>query len=185
MLCYVDNVLAISGDAMATMKGIQAVFKLKDDKIEEPTDYLGAVLGKMTLDDGRECWSMSSEKYCRAAVKNAEERLAKDGKRLPTRCGTPMKHGYKPELGVSPELKADGLQYYQELIGVLRWAIELGRVDLLLETALMSTHLAMPRIGQLEQVIHLFGYLKEHPKRKLAFDPSHPVIDERRFKKYN
>ena len=119
---------------MATMKGIQAVFKLKDDKIEEPTDYLGAVLGKMTLDDGRECWSMSSKKYCRAAVKNVEERLAKDGKRLPMRCGTPMKHGYKPELDVSPELKADGLQYYQEFIGVLRWAIELGRVDLLLET---------------------------------------------------
>ena len=33
VLCYVDDVLAISGDAMATMKGIQAVFKLKDDKI--------------------------------------------------------------------------------------------------------------------------------------------------------
>ena len=37
----------------------------------------------------------------------------------------------------------------------------------------------------MEQVIHIFGYLKEHPKRKLAFDPSHPVIDERRFKKYD
>ena len=49
----------------------------------------------------------------------------------------------------------------------------------------MSTHLAMPRIGHLEQVIHIFGYLKEHPKRKLAFDPSHPVIDEQRFKKYD
>jgi len=185
VLCYVDDVLSISGDAMATMKEIQTVFKLKDDKIEEPTDYLGAVLGKMTLGDGRECWSMSSEKYCKAAVKNIEEKLAKSGKRLPTRCGTPLKHGYKPELDTSPELKADGLQYYQELIGVLRWAVELGRVDLLLETAIMSTHLAMPRIGHLEQVIHIFGYLREHPKRKLVFDPAHPDIDERRFKEHN
>lgn len=128
---------------------------------------------------------MSSEKYCKAAVQNVEEKLAREHKRLPSRCVTPLKHGYQPELDTSPELKADGLQYYQELIGVLRWAIELGRVDLLLETALMSTQLALPRIGHLEQVIHMFGYLKEHPKRKLAFDPTHPVIDERRFKEYD
>jgi hypothetical protein len=63
-------------------------------------------------------------------------------------------------LDVSQELKADGLNYYQELIGVLRWAVELGRVDLLLETSLMSAHLALPRIGHLEQVMHMFGYLK-------------------------
>ena len=31
----------------------------------------------------------------------------------------------------------------------------------------------------------MFGYLKLHPKRKIAFDAAHPSIDERRFKKYN
>ena len=48
------------------------------------------------------------------------------------------------------ELKADGLQYYQELIGVLRWAVEIGRLDILLEVSLMSAHLALPRQGHLE-----------------------------------
>ena len=167
------------------MLGIQDQFKLKDDKIEEPENYLGAVLAKMTMNDGSECWTMSSEKYCKAAVTNVEEKLAKSGRRLPTKCGAPLTSGYKPELDVSQELKADGLNYYQELIGVLRWAVELGRVDLLLETSLMSAHLALPRIGHLEQVMHMFGYLKEHPKRKLAFDAAHPEIDERRFHKYD
>ena len=68
---------------------------------------------------------------------------------------------------------------------MLRWMVELGRVDILLETSLMSAHLTLPRLGHLEQLIHIFGYLKAHPKRKLAFDAAHPNIDERRFKKYD
>jgi len=82
-------------------------------------------------------------------------------------------------LDDTAELKAEGVQYYQKLVGVLRWAIELGRVDILYEVATMLTHLAMPRIGRLEELLHIFGYLKQRPKRKLAFDPDHPMIDER------
>ena len=165
LLCYVDDVLSISDEPLRTMRGIQRTFKLKDDKIAEPEDYLGASLAKMTMSDGSECWSMSSEKYVKAAVANVEEKLAKSEKRLPSRCNTPLKSGYRPEMDDSCELKADGLQYYQELVGVLRWMVELGRVDILLETSLMSAHLALPRLGHLEQLIHMFGYLKAHPKR--------------------
>ena len=73
-----------------------------------------------------------------------EKVLARTDQKLPTKCGTPLKSGYRPELDTSPELKQDGLQRYQELIGMLPWAVELGRVDILMETALMSTHLALP-----------------------------------------
>jgi hypothetical protein len=181
ILCYVDDVLCISDDAAKSMKRIQADFKLKDDKIEEPDVYLGATLAKMTLADGTTCWSMSPEQYCKAAVSNVEEDLAKSGKRLPSKCVTPFSSKYAPWLEESPELKADGVQRYQELIGQLRWAVEIGRVDILLETSLLSSYLAMPRIGHLEQALHIFGYLKLHPKRKLAFDPAHPAINENRF----
>lgn len=60
-------------------------------------------------------------------------------------------------------MKSDRIQYFQELIGVLRWAVELGRVDILLETPLPSTNLVMPRAVHLHQV-----YLKLYPKRKLV-----------------
>ena len=49
----------------------------------------------------------------------------------------------------------------------------------------MSTHLALPRVRHLEQMFHVFGYLKENPKRKISFDPDHPFIDDQRFKKHN
>ena len=41
---------------------------------------------------------------------------------------------------------------------------------------MLSHHLAWPREGHLEQALHIFGYLKLHPKRKVAFDPDHCPI---------
>jgi hypothetical protein len=183
ILTYVDDILSISADPMKTMKGIQADFKLKDDKIAEPEMYLGATLAKMMMDDGNYCWTMSPEAYVKSAVATVEETLAKSGRRLPGKCVTPFACNYSPWLETTEELKADGVQFYQELIGVLRWSVEIGRVDILLETSLLSSYLAMPREGHLEQVLHIFGYLKTHAKRKLGFDPRHPVIDENRFRK--
>ena len=75
VLCYVDDVLSISHDPQKTMDGIKNTFKLKNDKIEEPENYLGADLLKMTTADGRVCWTMSSDKYCKATVANVEDKL--------------------------------------------------------------------------------------------------------------
>ena len=185
ILCYVDDVLSISHKPKETMKGIQSKFKLKDDKMEEPDVYLGAELSHMDNEQGDLCWAMSSEKYCIAMVKNVEETMAKKGLRLPSKCVTPLKHGYKPELDCTGELKADGPQWYQEMIGSLRWAIELGRVDILLEVSIMSKHLALPREGHLEQLLHIMGYLKEHKKMRLLFDSSYPKVVEGWFKEYD
>ena len=43
----------------------------------------------------------------------------------------------------------------------------------------------MPRLGHLEQVLHIFGYLKTHKKFKLMFDCSNPQLSQNRFKIYD
>ena len=90
VLCYVNDVLCISDYLMKTMKGIHRTFKFKDNKIDEPEDYLGATLEKMILSDCSECWSMSSAKYVKSAVKNVGETLAKSKKRLTGSCVAPL-----------------------------------------------------------------------------------------------
>ena len=59
--------------------------------------------------------------------------------------------------------------------------VELGRIDICLEVSMMSSHLALPREGHLEQVLHIFGYLKKYHNTEMVFDPSDPVIDEGLF----
>ena len=46
-----------------------------------------------------------------------------------------MKISYSPESDTTPELEPIMAAYYVSLIGVLRWIVELGRVDIYLEVS--------------------------------------------------
>jgi hypothetical protein len=61
-----------------------------------------------------------------------------------------------------PVIEFNEASYYQSLIGILRWIVELGRVDICCEVSLLSSHLALPRKGHLDAVFHVFGYLDKH-----------------------
>ena len=73
-------------------------------------------------------------------------------------------------------MNAQGVQTHQELIGILRWSVKNVRVDILLEVSLLSSHLALTRVGHSQEVYRIFGYLKQVPKMKLYFDPTKPSI---------
>ena len=122
--------------------------------------------------------------YVHAAVKNVEEWLAREENKqwsLPKKAETPIRTSYRPELDVSKELLASDATYYQSLIGVLRWIVELGRVDICLEVSMMLPCLAMPREGHLSEVLHIFAYLKKYHNAELVYNPSTPEIDESKF----
>ena len=174
VLCYVDDVLVISHQPIKSMDGIREVFKLKGDNAEKPDMYLGAQISEVATDNGTQCWSLSSEKYVKAAVSNVEAALKKRDSKLPSNCPTPCTTGYHPAEDTSTELNAEGTTLFQELVGVLRWAVEIGRLDILLEVSLLSSHLAMPRAGHLQEVYHIFEYLRQSPRRRWFLDPDHP-----------
>ena len=54
---------------------------------------------------------------------------------------------------------------YQKFIGMLRLSCELGHVDILHETSLLSQYLSKPRHGHLMQSISIFGYLEKFKDR--------------------
>ena len=94
VICYVDNVLAISATPMKTVEAIKAVLKLKFYKADIPDMYLGASIQKVETADGTECWMMSADKYFKASMENVELELAKSDCRLPSCCDTHMATTY-------------------------------------------------------------------------------------------
>jgi hypothetical protein len=85
------------------MLAIQAVYKLKNDSIDPPETYLVAGVEFRDI-MGTSCWTMSSEKYVKAAIDNVNKRLAEWGLRLQPKCPTPMTSNYRPELDSTVEL---------------------------------------------------------------------------------
>ena len=181
VLVYVDDILHISHDIKPTMEALGKLYLLREDACGEPKRYLGANVNKYQLADGREVWSMSSVDYVRNAVKNLEATLATEGTKLKGKADRPLPSDYRPEIDVSPLLSPELANRYQNLIGVLRWACELGRLDILLEVSWLSSYTAMPRRGHLEAAYHIFAYLKKHDKSTLVFDDALPHIKETGF----
>lgn len=183
ILLYTDDALVVSENAEQVLrKDLGRYFELKEESIGAPKIYLGGHVRKVQLENGVECWAFSSSQYVQAAVNNVQTYLAKQTRyRLPAKAETPLTTTYRPELDVSPELNPVLGAYYQSLIGILRWIVELGRVDICLEVSMMSSHLALPRDGHLEQLFHIFGYLKKYHNTEMVYDPSDPVIDEETF----
>ena len=187
ILLYTDDALVISENAERVLRlDLGRYFELKEESIGPPKLYLGSRIRKVQLENGIECWAASSSQYVQAAVKNVEEYLGKDQNpkmKLPTRAETPLQTSYRPELDVSPELGPVEAAYYQSLIGILRWIVELGRVDICLEVSMMSSHLALPRVGHLQHLLQTFAYLKKYHNTEMVFDPSDPVVDESNFER--
>ena len=178
-----DDALVVSDNAESILwNEIGRYFELKEASIGLPKMYLGAGIRKVKLDNGMEAWAASSSQYAQAAVRNVEEYIEKSHHkrwRIPNKVETPMRSTYRPKLDVSEELSSSDASYYQSLIGILRWIVELGRVDICLEVSMMSSHLALPRKGHMEQVMQIFGYLRKYHNAELIFDPSDHLINDR------
>jgi hypothetical protein len=184
VLLYVDDVLVISENAGNVLrKEIGQHFVLREESIGPPSQYLGGKLREVTLENGNRAWAFGSCQYVQSAVRNVEDHLAKSGEKLPYKAPTPLSSGYRPEIDVSSELGDTEASYFHSLVGVLRWIVELGRVDIDVEVSMMSSHLALPRVGHLKEIYHIFAYLKAHSNTEMVFDPTPVVLDMNLFER--
>ena len=51
---------------------------------------------------------------------------------LPKKAANPFLMGYAPDMEKSPVLEPDVASYYQSLIGMVRWMVEIRRVDIII-----------------------------------------------------
>ena len=68
-----------------------------------------------------------------------------------------------------------------QLIGVLRWAIDLGKIDIMTEGSVLSKYQCQPREGHLAAVYRVLWYLKFNLKEisgRIVFDYKIPDIDK-------
>ena len=170
VLVYSDDLLAVGINPRVTLEQIDQHYKLKNADISSPERYLGSDIGKYTLKDGTVAWAMSSSTYVDNAVKTVETWLQKRGQALKTKASCVFPSGWKPELDTTDLLTDEDASYYQQQIGVLRWMVELGRIDILTEVSMLAAFSAAPRKGHLAAVLHLYAYLKAHKRSKIVFD---------------
>lgn len=128
-------------------------------EIGEPKIYLGMTIGHYEFGDGTKSWYMSAESYLEKAIPVIEDKW---GMLTNKYCETPLPYNYHPELDVSPELSPDLAQLYGSYVGILQWAVELGRIDITLPVSIMAWFTNAPREDHMHAVLRIFAFLKKH-----------------------
>ena len=176
---YVDDILIVSHKPASIMSQIGEHFALKDGSVASPTMYLGTDVRLRRDEQGfPQYWNLGSNSYLKEALRIVRRVLDESGMKVGGKGVQPYSSlAYRPELDVSPFCNPEQHNLYQGLVGMLRWLIELGRIDVLLETSQLSTYLAAPRIGHLHQAIHIFHYLQRHNSSWLPMDPKKLILE--------
>ena len=77
-----------------------------------------------------EAYKLSSSKYVQKYAKNVEYNLEKKLMNLSMWSSTPLLPSSRPEMDAPPALILSDNIYFQLLIGVIIWAVKLGRIDI-------------------------------------------------------
>ena len=88
---------------------------------------------------------------------------------------------FRPEIDLTEELREELANRYQQLIGVLRWSIEIGRIDILIEVSCLSQHMCSPREGHLDAFYRILRYLQKNLGKnpgRMAYDPMYEPTDD-------
>ena len=93
-------------------------------------------------------------------MKNAKACFHKKGENSTDHVNSDWSRKYIPETDIYPEILPTNATYFQLLIGVLQWIVELGMEDVTMETSALVSMMTSPHEGHIKEVFHMFDFLK-------------------------
>ena len=61
--------------------------------------------------------------------------------------------------------------------------VEIGRVYIITKVSMLVSQMAIPIEGHLEEVLHVFAFIRQNYNTRMVFDPTYPAINVNDFKK--
>ena len=83
--------------------------------------------------------------------------------KLQKKVNCPLDHKDHPEIDETDFLDDVGMHLYWKLLGMLQWAVTLGRIDIMCAIMTMGGFRCQPRIGHLDRLKRIFGFLRNFP----------------------
>jgi hypothetical protein len=116
---------------------------------------------------------MGAKDYIQKILKNYEMTYGEK----PKERFQPLDSDDHPEVDTSELLSEEGITQYQSLIGELQWAVALGRFEIFAALISLSRFRVSPRIGHLERLRRIYGYLRKYPDGAIRFQTGIPDYD--------
>ena len=93
----------------------------------------------------------------------------------------PFPNEYRMDLEQRDDMIPEIASRYLQLVGILRWAVDLGHIGIFTEVAVMSKYLELLPLEHLRCLYHMFEYLMKNEVSMVFFGPFQPKSDESTF----
>ena len=138
------------------------------------------------MKDGRVVRSTNCVDYLNSALVNVDNSIRVDKTALNNYGDGHMPYSsrFRPELDVTEYLGEELNNRCKQIIGVLRWSIELGMFDILMEVSCLSQHFCSPIEVHLDDVYRIFIYLQKNLGKnpgRIVYDPMYEPTDDNIF----
>ncbi len=164
---WVDDMLIMSKNTQGILDILEKEYTLKG--VGFPKYYLGADM-KM-LETPEKVFIMGSSTYIKRCLTTYEQLF---GEPPPKKINAPLDPKDHPELDDTDFLDSTGMHLYWKLLGMLQWAVTLGRIDIMCAVMTMGGYRAQPRIGHMNRLKRIFGFLKQYKSCSIKFRTEEP-----------
>jgi hypothetical protein len=163
---YVDDLAVMSKDPEPIYADLRRIGGYKLTQDESIKYHIG---GDFYRDpDGTLCYGAKT--YIKRMLANYERMFGI----MPKEQNTPLEPGDHPELDTSVLLDEDDIKKYQSLIGAMQWAVSLCRFDIAHAVMTMGSFRTAPRVGHMERLKRITGYLKKFDNAAIRFRTGKP-----------
>ena len=151
---YVDDLALAMKDPKEFTNTLEKKHKFKLKGTGPISFHLGMDFNRD--DDNTLC--ISPAKYIDKLIQNYAKLF---GMKPSTSVTSPLEKGDHPELDASELCDPEQIAQYQSMIGSLQWIVTIGRFDINTAVMTMSGFRMAPRIGHLNRLKRIYGYLSK------------------------
>ena len=152
---YVDDLAICMKDPKSFCDTLKEKYKLKLKGVGPINYHLGC--GYTRDEDGT--LVADPRKYVEKILESYEKTFGEK----PKKTKTPLVRGDRPESDIFDFCDQDQIKQYQTIVGQLIWLSGLGRFDIAVHVMTMLRFRQQPRIGHLERLKKIVGYLANFP----------------------
>ena len=164
---WVDDLLFMSRDPMSIIEELKKEFTLKG--VGKPEYFLGADM--KYVEEPEKVFTMGSSTYVKKILGQFEKLM---GYPPPRKVNTPLEPRDHPELDETESIGEELKRKYWSLIGMLQWAVTLGRMDIHCAVMTMGRFRMQPRVGHLKRLERIFGFLRNYKSASIKFRTDMP-----------
>ena len=173
--------LVIANNSSVIFESLKELYTFK--LTDETSYHLDVDYHKNVNPDGKTVYQLVSGINVTETIRKMKQLLTEHERSSPYPQKFLMRNGWKPELDDSDFYNTAEHRFYVQLVGILLYIVNLGRIDIAFTVSSFSRFSALPRKTHLEELEKIIRLFENYPDKQLTVDARPRILPGTMFSK--